>query len=97
MQPAHAHGQVPRRRREAQMKVVAHQAIRGQSPIELLARLLQGFRERLLRPFGPEHIRSIVAPVYHMIETVARLKTPLSRHCLSCNPRRGTVKLIIDH
>ncbi len=97
LQPAHAHGQVSQRRPEAQMIVVAHQAIRGQFPIELPARLLQGFHERLLRPFGFEYIRAIVASVYNMIKTVARFKTPLSRHGLSCHPRRGTVKLTIDH
>ena len=43
------------------MIVVAHQAIRGQFPIELPARLLQGFHERFLRPFGFEYIRAIVA------------------------------------
>jgi hypothetical protein len=58
---------------------LTHYAIRGQDPRETLADLEKRFLERELRPLGLEIQATVVASVYHMVETTARLDSEPSR------------------
>ncbi len=70
-QPSHPVREVPVRRADAQMVVVARQAVSGQLPGEALAGLEERILERTLRAFRLENPRSVVASIDNMVEAVA--------------------------